>query len=149
MENRLQVVQRFERECDLVPAQGRVDTSRVTRTLGELRMTFMVTPPPAAPGDIATVIVRIENRGADSVRVMMYPCYRSFDGVRYYWVGHPVACMVGRAERWLAAGATYAISDTLQFVDVPGQYELEYLAVAQPRVTLRLPIVLSDTVKVR
>lgn len=126
-----------------------VDTTRVTRSMGGLRMTFMVTPPPAAPGDTATVIVRMENHGPDSVRVMMYPCYRSFVGVRYYWVGHEIVCTMGSAERWLAAGAMYTIHDTLQFVDVPGEYELEYLAVAHPRVVLRLPIVLSDTAKVR
>jgi hypothetical protein len=128
---------------------GGVDTTRVTRTLGELRMTFMVTPPPTAPGDTATVIVRMENQGADSARVMMYPCYRDYDGVRYYWVAHEIVCLVGSDERWLAAGAMYTFNDTLQFVDVPGRYELEYLAVAYPRVVLRLPIVLRDTAKVR
>ena len=120
-----------------------VDTTQVIRTIGELRMTFMVTPPPTAPGDTATVIVRMENQGADSVHIMEYPCYRMFHGVRHYWVGHEVVCLAGSHERWLAPGAMYTINDTLQFVDAPGQYELKYLAVAQPRVVLRLPIVLK------
>jgi hypothetical protein len=127
----------------------RADTTLVTRTLGELRMTLMLTPSPSVPGDSAAVIVRMENLGADSARIMMYPCYRVFHGVRFYWVGHEVVCQAASYEGWLAPGAVYTTGDTLQVIDRPGQYELEYLAVAQPRVFLTVPIVLGGAAEVR
>jgi hypothetical protein len=124
-------------------ATERVDTTRVTRTLGGLHMTFMVTPPLTAPGDSAAVIGHVENQGADSVRIRQYPCYRIFHGVRFYWVNKEIVCQVGSSDQWLAPGAVYTSGDTLQLIDLPGKYELEYLAVTEPRIVLRLPIVLG------
>jgi len=118
------------------------DTTRVTRTLGALRLTLEVAPTPTHSGDSAAVRVRIENHGVDSMRIMEYPCYRDYYGVRTSWVNHEIVCLVGSHERWLAPGAVHTTEDTLSFVDQPGRYYLEYLATADPRVTLRVPIAL-------
>ena len=77
------------------------DTTRVTRELGGLRMELFLTPTPRVAGDTATVVVRLENRSADSVRIMVYPCYRMFRGIEYHDVLHEVVCLEGSHEMWL------------------------------------------------
>ena len=117
------------------------DTTSTTRLIGDLELTVRVSPSPRFTGDTAEVILRLENRGQDSTRILKQHCYRHFRGAGVVPLAE-VVCAVAPHEAWLAPGGAYETRDWVRFIGPHGRHTFDLYALATPEVWIEVPFTL-------